>query len=105
MKWQRSSHPLLFTIPKTTQLTMEQSRFLHRTSRSSFQGGSQRIETPVRLTPVTQIHDTHLTPILYNHTDTPFNLRGTPSLQPAALAPLSINQRATPTLLDQGCIL
>lgn len=110
MKWQQSSHPLLFTIPKTTQLTMEQSRFLHRTRRSSFQGGSQRIETPIHLTPVTQTHDTHPTLItgtliLYSHTDIPFNQRGTPSLQPAVPAPLSINQKATSTLPDQGCIL
>ncbi len=109
MKWQRSSRPLLFTIPKTTQLTMEQSRFLHRIHRSNFQGGSQRIETPIHLTPVTQTHDTHPTLttgtlILSNHTDTPFNQRGTPSLQPAVPAPLSINQKATYTLPDQGLV-
>lgn len=105
MKWQRSSRPLLFTIPKTTQLTMGQSRFLHHTRRSSFQGGNQRIETPIHLTPVTQIHDTHPTPILYNHTDTLYIQRGTPALQPATPATLSINQKATSTLPDQGCIL
>lgn len=109
MRWQRSSRPLLFTIPKATQLTMEQSRFLHRTSRLSFQGASQRIETPIRLTPVTQIHDTHPTliagTILYNQkSDTLFNLRGTLSLQPAVPAPLSINQKATATLPDQGLV-
>ncbi|KAL0184749.1 hypothetical protein M9458_020445, partial [Cirrhinus mrigala] len=60
------------------------------------------IETPIRLTPITQIHDTHPTLILYNHIDTLHNLRGTPSLPSAVPVPLSINQKATSTLPDQG---